>query len=39
MGLADRRPSFFYEKVFGRPGTKSVYKLKYVGDVEYEPSH
>jgi hypothetical protein len=25
MGIAERRPSFFYEKIFGRVGGKSVY--------------
>lgn len=39
MGLSDWRPSFFYEKVVGWPGSKSVYKLKYVGNIDYEPSH
>jgi len=39
MGLTDWKPSFFYEKVVGRPGSKSVYKLKYVGNIDFEPSH
>jgi len=39
MGLFERKPSFFYEKVSGRPGTKSVYKLKFVGENDFYPSH
>lgn len=40
MGLEERRPSFFYEKVFGRTGGGwSVYRLRKVGRTEIEPSH
>lgn len=39
MGIEERRPSFFYEKVFGRTGGWSVYWLRKVGYTEIEPSH
>lgn len=39
MGLEERRQSFFYEKVFGRTGGRSVYKLRKVGNRDIEPSH
>lgn len=39
MGVEERRPSFFYEKVQGRGNSKSVYRLRKVGNTEIEPSH
>jgi hypothetical protein len=39
MGIAERRPSFFYEKVFGRVGAKSVYRLRKIGGAPLEPAH
>jgi len=39
MGLEERRPSFFYEKVFGWTGGRSVYQLRKVGGWDIEPSY
>jgi hypothetical protein len=39
LGIEERRHSFFYEKVFGRSGGKSVYRLKLVGNTEIEPTN
>lgn len=36
MGIEEKRSSFFYEKVAGRAGSKSVYRLSKTGAFEDE---
>lgn len=39
MGIEERMKSFFYEKIPGWVGSKSVYRLKKFGEVENDLPH